>query len=64
MLCNFKEIEIINFDDLDKKFERVVSVDSPFRESIVWADIAINGRPGLPDRDCENWLTSIKEDCY
>jgi CTP synthase len=64
MLCSFKEIEVINFDDLDKKFERVVSIDSPFRESIVWADIAINGRPGLPDRDCESWLVSIKEDCY
>jgi CTP synthase len=64
MLCNFKEIEIINFNDLDKRFERVVSIDSPFRESIVWADITINGRPGLPDRDCESWLESIKEDCY
>jgi CTP synthase len=64
MLCNFKEIETVNFDDLDKKFERIVSIDSPFRESIVWADITINGRPGLPDRDCESWLESIKEDCY
>jgi CTP synthase len=64
MLCDFKELEIINFNDLDKNFERVVSIDSPFRESLVWADIAINGRPGLPDRDYQSWLTSIRQDCY
>lgn len=64
MLCDFKELEIIDFEDLGKKYERVVSIDSPFREAIVWADITVNGRPGLPDRNCENWLTSIKEECY
>lgn len=64
MLCDFKELEIVDFDDLDKKFERIVSIDSPFREAIVWADITVNGRPGLPDRNCENWLASIKEECY
>jgi hypothetical protein len=64
MICDFKTLEIINYKDLNKKFERIVSIDSPFRESIVWADITINGRPGLPDRNCEDWLASIKAECY
>jgi CTP synthase len=64
MICDFKEIETISYDKLDEMFERVVSIDSPFRESIVWADITINGRPGLPERDCETWLESIKTECF
>jgi hypothetical protein len=64
MICDFKALEIVKYSDLNKKFERVVSIDSPFRESIVWADITINGRPGLPDRNCEDWLASIKAECY
>jgi hypothetical protein len=64
MICDFKDLEIINFDDLNKKYERIASVDSPFRESIVWADLTINNRLGLPDRNCNKWLNSIKEDCY
>jgi len=64
MICDFKQLEIINYNDLEKKYERVVSIDSPFRESIVWADITINGRPGLPDRDCKSWLENIISECY
>jgi len=64
MICDFKKIEIIEYSKLDEIFERVVSIDSPFRESIVWADMTINSRPGLPDRDCEAWLESIKADCF
>jgi len=64
MICDFKKIEIIDYNKLDKMFERVVSIDSPFRESIVWADITINSRPGLPDRDCEAWLENIKAECF
>jgi hypothetical protein len=64
MLCDFKALETINYNDLNDKFVRVVSIDSPFRESIVWADITINGRPGLPDRNCDEWLMNIKAECY
>ena len=64
MICDFKGLEVMDYDKLEKNFERVVSIDSPFRESIVWADITINGRPGLPDRDCEDWIANIKEECY
>jgi hypothetical protein len=64
MLCDFKDQEIIKFSDLGKKYERIASVDSPFRESIVWADLTINSRPGLPDRDCSKWENDIKKDCY
>jgi DNA-binding NarL/FixJ family response regulator len=64
MICDFKDQEIIQFNDLNRKYERIASVDSPFRESIVWADLTINSRLGLPDRDSAKWLNSIKEDCY
>jgi len=64
MICDFKQLEIIKYDDLAKKYERIVSIDSPLREAIVWADISINGRPGLPDRDCKKWLESIIDECY
>ena len=64
MICDFKKIEVIEFKKLTEIFERVASIDSPFREAIAWADMTINNRPGLPDRDCEAWLESIKTDCF
>jgi hypothetical protein len=45
--------EIVSPDEPSRKFERVVSIDSPFREQISWAYLQIGARPGMPDRDAE-----------
>ena len=50
MLADLKKLFIINFDDMDN-FERVVSIDSPFREKLNEVFIRIAGRIGPPDRD-------------
>ncbi len=41
---------------------RVVSLDSPFREQIMWAHMQISCRPGVPDRDTFNWASDILTD--
>ena len=41
------------------EFERVASVDSPFRELITWAFLQAVGRPGLPEREFDMWADSI-----
>ena len=41
------------------KYERVASLDSPFRELISWAYMQTACRPGLPDRDCGSWNKEI-----
>ncbi|WP_010255970.1 response regulator [Treponema primitia] len=68
MACDLKSLEIINFNKIgqeaDKEFEKVVSIDSPFRESLSWAFLHINGRPGLPNRDFKSWEEDIKKKCF
>lgn len=41
------------------KYVRVGSVDSPFREQIVWAFMQNACRPGVPDRDFDKWVEKI-----
>lgn len=37
-------------------FERVASVDSPFRERIAWSFVSVAARPGVPDIDVARWV--------
>ena len=41
-------------------YDRVASVDSPFREALSWAYLQIAGRPSIPDRDNEVWIEGIR----
>ena len=41
-------------------YERVASIDSPFREALSWAYLQIAGRPGLPDRNNKVWVEGIR----
>lgn len=38
---------------------RIASIDSPFREQIVWAYMINSCRPGVPNRDIENWAKEL-----
>lgn len=44
------------------EYERIASLDSPFREMVSWAYIQIAGRPGLPERDTEAWVNEIPDE--
>lgn len=63
MAANLKYLELIELNKIgnsdQKEYLRVVSVDSPFREMIIWAYVQITGRPGLPERDFEPWVEDI-----
>ena len=41
------------------KFERIASVDSPFREQVAWNYQRVACRPGVPDRDCDKWADTV-----
>ncbi len=43
------------------KYYRVASVNSPFREQIVWAHMINSCRPGMPNRDMQTWAKGILE---
>jgi CheY-like chemotaxis protein len=66
MACDLKSIETIKFDSIGKgkDYERILSIDSPFRESLIWSFLQINGRPGLPNRDIDIWINDIKAKYY
>lgn len=40
-------------------YYRVASVNSPFREQIVWAHMINSCRPGMPERNMEEWAEGI-----
>jgi CTP synthase len=41
------------------KYCRIASVDSPFREQIVWAHMINACRPGMPSRDMTLWAKEL-----
>jgi len=61
MACDFKNLEMIAYDKIgeDKEYLKIASIDSPFREAIIWAYMQINCRPGLPDRNFDLWTQQI-----
>ena len=64
MMANFRDLCLIPVDDVGehetgRKYARVASIDSPFREMIAWVYSNFTGRPGLPDRDFDNWAAEI-----
>lgn len=65
MASNLKRLELLNFEEISqtkeekKVYERIISIDSPFRENISWAFMSIYGRPGLPERDVDAWAKEI-----
>lgn len=62
MAACLREIELISWNEIslastdNKRYNRVVSIDSPFREQIAWAYLQIAARPGLPDRDLDRCI--------
>jgi CTP synthase len=63
MTVELKRLKLIDLnligDGEGCEYCRVVSVDSPFREMIIWAYLQVTGRPGLPDRDFNGWADQI-----
>jgi CTP synthase len=54
-----EEIGLFEDDIQDKKYYRVASMVSPYREQIVWAHMINSCRPGMPDRNIEEWAEGI-----
>ena len=65
MAANLHSLELIDIQEVGtgegRKYQRVASCDSPFRELVAWAYIQNAGRPGLPERDLDTWATEIHE---
>jgi CheY-like chemotaxis protein len=61
MAADFRSLEIKPIQQVSNRenFDRVASVDAPFRELFVWAYLSAAGRPGMPDRDFEPWADEI-----
>lgn len=56
---DFRQLELIPVADIatsnegGKRFNRVASIDSPFREFVAWAFLQICCRPGVPPRNMD-----------
>ena len=59
MVANLKNLRLIPLKEIPEKFDRVASIDSPFRELVAWSYLQIACRPGLPDRDFSTWAEEI-----
>ena len=70
MAANLRDLQLIPAETIaasdsmnTEKYEyvRVASLDSPFREMVSWAYLQIAGRPGLPNRNFDEWIKEILE---
>lgn len=58
MAANLRKLELVPVDTIGD-YERIASLDSPFREMVSWAYMQIAGRPGLPERDFDAWYDEV-----
>ena len=61
MVADLRKLHLVPIGDIgeDLAYERIASVDSPFREMIAWVYARVTGRPGLPTRDFNAWKREI-----
>ncbi len=68
MTADLKVIELIDLSKIalsedqiteETEYIRVLTIDSPFREQIVWAHMQNSCRPGVPERNTELWAKEI-----
>jgi CTP synthase len=65
MVATLKDLEVIQYTAIrpahggEPEYERVASIDSPFREQVAWAFLSTIARPGMPDRDLGPWAQEI-----
>lgn len=69
MAADLRDLRLIPVDKIETpkstgsvEYERVASLDSPFREMVSWAYLQIACRPGLPDRDLGRWTEELLEE--
>jgi len=67
MAADLRKLELIPVGEIGinsndpRRYVRIASVDSPFREYISWAYLTVSGRPGVPERDMVKWSKEISE---
>lgn len=65
LVAALKDLDVIPYvairpvDGNPPEYERVASIDSPFREQIAWAFLSTVSRPGMPNRDMMPWARDI-----
>jgi len=65
LVASLKDLEVIPYVEIrtpggeQPEYERVASIDSPFREQIAWAFLSTVARPAMPDRDLTTWARDI-----
>ncbi|MFI4893994.1 MAG: hypothetical protein ACIAQ0_11240, partial [Phycisphaerales bacterium JB058] len=68
LTANLKDLEVVPYtaivppEGTDAEYDRIASIDSPFREQIAWAYLTTAARPGMPDRDLNAWAESVLSD--
>ena len=69
LTVNLKDLQFVELSEIaansneanksGHKFVRIASINSPYREQIVWAHMVNSCRPGVPDRDYKSWAENI-----
>lgn len=68
LVANLKDLDVLKTESIAPAdpsvpgFDRIASIDSPFREQVVWAYLTTAARPGMPDRELEPWATQLITD--
>ncbi len=52
---NLKNLSLVKLEDLPRKYDKKLSLSSPYKERLIWAYMQTACRPGVPDLDIEKW---------
>lgn len=67
LVASMQDLEVIRYEQIGStetdgtSYDRVASIDSPFREQVAWAFLSTVARPGMPDRDLASWARQIAQ---
>jgi CTP synthase len=65
LIVDLRNLGLLKIETIgeSKEYERVASIDNPWRELLAWAFMLTAGRPGMPDRDFETWAAELSAQC-
>ena len=59
VVVNMKNLALIHKDELSSKYVKVASLNTPYKERLVWAYMQTACRPGVPDLSVEAWANNL-----
>lgn len=59
LVIDLKKISLIKIDQINEQYEKIASLNNPYKERLMWAYMHNACRPGVPDLAVEKWIEKL-----